>query len=395
MNFVLLLPLGLAALAAWLLPLLIHLRRRNEQHRTDFAALRWLGARARPRSRLRFEEWPLLLVRLVLLAALALLFSHPVLFGGPHAERWIVVAPGVERASIPEDSEGTERRWLAPGFPSLDEAMPQRRQPVGSLLRELDASLPGDTRVTVLVPSSLDGADAARPGLHRAIDWRIVEGTKETTKPGSSPTPRPSLSVRYVDARRDQVRYLRAAAMAWHAATSMRTDEASTTAAGDIGGPAIPLPSTDKPLVWLAAGALPASLLEWVEHGGTALVDKEADLPAMVRDGIPVWRDDDGEVLVRGMPHGRGRLLQLTKPLTPEAMPILLDAAFPDRLWALFAPKPVTPSRIAANEYAPRSGGHAWPEQPRDLQSWLLLLIAGLFVIERWMATGRREVGAP
>ncbi|TQT81878.1 hypothetical protein DB758_11845, partial [Xanthomonas perforans] len=51
MNLLLLFPTGLAALAALLLPLLIHLARRSEHRPTDFAALRWLRALPRPRHR--------------------------------------------------------------------------------------------------------------------------------------------------------------------------------------------------------------------------------------------------------------------------------------------------------------------------------------------------------
>ena len=42
MSLALLLPAGLAALAALLLPLLVHLARRSEQRPTVFAALQWL-----------------------------------------------------------------------------------------------------------------------------------------------------------------------------------------------------------------------------------------------------------------------------------------------------------------------------------------------------------------
>jgi hypothetical protein len=77
----LLFPLGLAALAAGLLPLLIHLARRHPYTPLDFAALRWLRAQIRPRQRIRFDDWPLLLVRLLLLAALALLLARPALTG--------------------------------------------------------------------------------------------------------------------------------------------------------------------------------------------------------------------------------------------------------------------------------------------------------------------------
>ena len=55
MSLAWLFPAGLAALASLLLPLLIHLARRDEQRLLDFAALRWLAARPRPRRRIRFE----------------------------------------------------------------------------------------------------------------------------------------------------------------------------------------------------------------------------------------------------------------------------------------------------------------------------------------------------
>ena len=79
MSFALLAPVGLAALAACALPILIHLVRRLQLERTEFAALRWIGAESPPRRRIRFERPWLLLVRLLLLVALALLLARPVL----------------------------------------------------------------------------------------------------------------------------------------------------------------------------------------------------------------------------------------------------------------------------------------------------------------------------
>jgi hypothetical protein len=388
MNLALLLPLGLAALAAWLIPLLIHLRRRSEQHRTDFAALRWLPARARPRSRLRFEE--------LLLAALALLLAKPMLFGGPHAKQWIVVSPQVGHAAIPAEADGVERRWLAPDFPSVQEGAPESPQPVGSLLRELDATLPADTRLTVLVPEQLDGADAERPVLHRRVDWQVVDRAAIPRKPlaAQKATPRPPLVVRHDDSHAAAAHYFRAAAIAWQA-VSFTAKAANETPASDVSGTEQSLPGIDKPLVWLASGPLPDALQTWIRNGGTALVDSATPLAANGQSPVPLWRDEQGNVLATGVPLGRGRLLQLTRPLTPDSMPILLDAAFPEQLWALFAPAPPPPSRIAARDYAPVTGARTWPEQPTDLQPWLLLLIAGLFVIERWMASGRREAVTP
>ena len=46
MTLALLAPLGLAALAALALPLLIHLVRRLQLVDTEFAALRWISPRA-------------------------------------------------------------------------------------------------------------------------------------------------------------------------------------------------------------------------------------------------------------------------------------------------------------------------------------------------------------
>src|SRR3546814_121961 len=78
MSIGLLFPAALTALAALALPLLIHLTRRSDRQLLDFAALRWLRAKERARRRLRIDEWPLLVLRLLLLAALVLLLAQPV-----------------------------------------------------------------------------------------------------------------------------------------------------------------------------------------------------------------------------------------------------------------------------------------------------------------------------
>ena len=118
----LLLPIGLAALAALLLPLLVHLARRSEQRVVPFAALRWLKALPQPRRRHRFEELLLMLVRLLLLAALALLLAQPVLFGRPDRRPRVAVAPGVDIAA---SSRGARS---AAGWSARVQAMPAARR---------------------------------------------------------------------------------------------------------------------------------------------------------------------------------------------------------------------------------------------------------------------------
>jgi hypothetical protein len=415
-NLALLLPAALAALAALLLPLLIHLARRSERRPTDFAALRWLQAQARPRRNLRFDEWPLLALRLLLLALLVLLLARPVLFGAPDATPWVVAAPGVAAETLRsfDAPEGAQRRWLAPGFPRASEPPPSQRVPVASLLRELDATLPAEATLTVLLPEVIDGADAERPVLSRRVAWRVVQAFPSFEKggqggfafalpvnsKGKSPSiplfqrgkQSPALVVRHTPDRAPALRYLRAATIAWRtdAGAGNSTTSNATSAAIDIADTTQPLPANAKLLVWLASGPLPDAARNWIEAGGTALLDAQAKLPG-IEHGTVRWRDADGDVLVRGIALGHGQALQWTRALTSAEMPELLEADFPQRLRAVLLPAPPAPSRVPAEAYAPQTGAAPWPETPRELAPWLALLIAALFAIERWFASGPRR----
>ncbi|MDW7600188.1 BatA domain-containing protein, partial [Stenotrophomonas maltophilia] len=186
----LLFPLGLTALAAGLLPLLIHLARRHPYTPLDFAALRWLRAQIRPRQRIRFDDWPLLLMRLLLLAALALLLARPALTGpAPVPTAWTVVAPGLDAAALRGSAEAGNWHWLAPGFPAIDHAPPASSASLPSLLRELDAQLPTGTALTVHVPDPLPGLDGARLQLSREVQWR-PQPVPATPQPSAATVPR-------------------------------------------------------------------------------------------------------------------------------------------------------------------------------------------------------------
>lgn len=394
MNLALLLPAGLAALAALLLPLLIHLARRSEQRPTAFAALRWLRQKPKPRHRIRFDEWPLLIVRLLLLILLALLLARPVLFGADGEAPWVAVVPGVDlqQARAVQAPENARRHWLMPGFPSLDASQQDvgaaTRASVTSLLRELDANLPQDVALTVLVPAQLDGVDAQRPVLSRRVDWRIVAGTNPKA-PATNTVPAPVLSVRYASDRETALRYLRAANAAWR-------EHGSKTSAPlqDVAPAGQSLPEKSNYLVWLAPGPVPQAVRDWIRAGGIALLDAQAtlaDAPPMA----VLWRDDTGATLVEGAGYGSGRLMRLTRALTPQALPALLEADFPQHLRSLFDATRPAPARVFATDHVPATGGPVFPQSPRDMQPWLLVLIALLFLLERWMASGPRHRVAP
>ena len=394
MNFALLFPAGLAALVAWLLPLLIHLARRSEQHVTDFAALRWLVAKPRPRRKRRFDERLLLLLRLLLLAALALLLAHPVVFGQPDRTPWIVAAPGVDFAAL-RDVAGKHKarlRWLAPGFPEIGDEAPAPHQPVASLVRELDATLPAGTPLTVLVPAVIDGADAERPRLSRRVDWRVLPSAPIPSRAATTATI-PTVAVRYASEDAPALRYLRAVGMAWRLVATNAKETAATSPI--MFAPASQALDTEtRNLVWLVPGALPASVRDWIRAGGHALLAVDAETSELAK-ATPLWRDDEGDVLVRGAPLGRGRVMQLTRALSPSVMPQLLQADFPEQLRALFAEPMPAPARVVASAYAPMTGVKPYPETPRPLSPWLVALVAALFVLERWLASGARREAAP
>lgn len=387
MTPALLLPAALAGLLALLIPLAIHIARRSEQLPTDFAALRWLRQKPKPRSRLRFDEWLLLALRLALLALVALWLAHPVLFGAASKQADVALTPGVDPAAVDEKTLAEGRaHWLAPGYPRVEpgKSLAADAVPLASLVRQLDAELPQGAPLTIIAPQILQGADAERPRLSRKIDWRIVPGAMPVGKPVAIKPP--SIAIRADGAHAAGLRYLNAAALAWQ--------PAGKPADVDSGPLTAPLPPVDKILFWMSAGTLPDALQRWIAQGGQAIVASDALLPQGTTPA-PLWQDDLARPLVEAMRIGKGRLLRFIRPLQPAQMPQLLEADFPARLRALIQPPSMAPQRADAAAYAPLTGGRAYPQPPAELRPWLALLIAALLLVERWFATSRIRAIAP
>ena len=402
MNPGLLFPAGLLALAGLLVPLLIHLVRRSELVVHDFAALRWLSARARPRRRLRFDDRALLAVRLVLIAVIAVLLAQPILTRWPGARDWLLVVPGAKPSAVPVPDDARplerpiERRWLAPGLPALDSPMPAAG-PSASLLRELDSRLAPESTLTVEVPSELGGLDGERPRLSRPVEWRVSSADSTPVEPASLPATaaRPGLWLVYAPERAEELRFLRAAADAGGVIDSDTPESTTTGPVLDILGE-IALPSNlnrvDWPtfgagrLIWLSEQALPPAVVGWIQAGGQVLRVGVVD-GAANDDSVLVWRSADPGSDVRAYTLGSGRLMVLAARLDPEYLPELLQPDFPDILrgW-LQSPGP-EPSRAPARSHAPDTGLAAWPPPSRGLGDWLAALIALLFLLERWLAS--------
>lgn len=377
MTPLLLAPLGLAALAALIVPLVIHIRRRTEEVPVDFAALRWLDAKPRPRSRLRFDEWLLLALRLLILACLALLLARPAVLGWEGDGPRVLAASGVSaEAARKAAGPDADLRWIAPGFPEVNEGGPPAGASVSSLIRQFDAELPPEAALTILVPPVLDGVDAEPLRLTRKVTWRVVEGAAPTLAPAASAAP--ALAVRHTAGQSGVVRFFRAASAAWSDSSKFSASTGSD------------LPPRGTVLIWLTPGRVPSSVADWVSAGGTALLGSAAEV-AMPAATAPLWRDETGGTLVEGGLLGKGRIMRFTRPLEPAAIPDLLSGSFPATLRDLVTPPAPPPARVVASASTPKSGVAPFPLPPHELSAWLGVIIAALFLAERLIATRRRR----
>lgn len=379
MSLTLLLPMGLLALAGLLVPLLIHLIRRPEQEITDFAALRWLRESVRPKHRLRFDDLWLLLTRLGLVSLVALLTALPVLKGDWRTTRHVIaVDTDVDLAAARKQFGDIEAdwRWIAAGFPSVEEAIPPSAQALASLLRELDSTLAQKDRLTVLVPDEVAGLDAQRIALTHAVDWQQIAAKSRALGSESGPIKR-TLVIRHGPEPLSGLRYLRAAVEVW---SSLGQDQWQL----DDQALAMPLPEKADGLIWLGA-ALPDSIRTWVEKGGRVLV-----VDGALGQGEPVWRDEQFEIVASEERLGRGAVIHLRAPLVPARLPSMLDADFPRRLQTLILPAPRPPDRAFAREVEPSVIDRAQAEQQTSLISLMGLLMALVFLLERVLATRRK-----
>jgi hypothetical protein len=214
----------------------------------------------------------------------------------------------------------------------------------------------------------------------------VVDGAPAEAKRGAEPPF--ALAIRHASDDTPGLRYLRAAALAW-----TPDAEQAPGIAPDIAPRDAALADGTRHLAWLAPGPLPPAIRDWINAGGRALIVADTEWP-LAQEGQPTWRDARGEPRARRAALGRGEVLQVSLPLSPTALPELLEPGFPDTLRDLLQAPPPAPRRAAAAAYAPQPGGPAFPETPRELTTPLLWLLLGLFALERWLATGRREAGA-
>ena len=240
--------------------------------------------------------------------------------------------------------------------------------------------MPHGTALTIIVPQTLSGADGDRLHLSREVTWRIVKGVSPYREPQTAPAS--PLIIRHDGDHGSELRYLGAVSKAWRDVPL------------DIGDLNLTVSRTSMTLAWLSGGTVPTEVLGHVRAGGTVLLPYDTLLPNRSTPA-PIWRDADSAPMAEAISLGRGRLIRFTRPLTPEAMPILLDPGFPDQLRAAIETPSIAQTRVMAKDYAPDTISRNFDPTPVDLRPWTALCIAILFAVERWVATRRSRNVVP
>jgi len=390
-------PLGLAAFAAVLLPLWLHLDRRRSMRVLRFAAMRFIGTAHPPKRIWRLIEWLLLALRMLLIAAVVLWVAQPTWLGEWRApQRVVAVASGVPVEEIRAHAAGSDRLlWLNSALDEIDLAgmenfsidpggpPPNSNQlAFASLLRQLDAELPPGDQLRVLVGEQIGGLDAQAIGLSRAVDWRIVRderssAARPSTEFNSSPTP--TLAIRYAAADAPGLPWLRAAIEAWASDVSIQVtlDDQPSAAA---------LPDKLDALIWL--GDEPsAEALALLAAGSRVLHLRTYDADAGGVAADAPWPGISQRV-------GNGLLTRVSARFEASELPILHSPEFPNALYEAVFGDPPAPSRAFADQVEPTFISRPTEPTKTPLRSWLAWLIASLFLLERALATGRRLRGA-
>lgn len=426
-------PTWLAGLAALAVPLVLHLWNRRPTAVVRIGSLRGLAGPPGPRALgRRLEQIPLLLLRMSVLAAVAVGLAGPALRGGTTvagSESVLLVDPVLLSDSLAVFSDhevdslrraGRSVHLLAQGFPELEAAgtVPQHQAGIWALLRRLDDSLPPGSRVTVLTAMTADELGPQRPTLQSRYELRDLASVKS-----------PPLADRPADTTRVELVVgqgfesdARLAAAAWSAAIQARD-----------GVPPLVQERTSHSLdsafdagiiIWLAGQSVPSPVLERVAQGATLFeVVATAPAPAASQEimpvstgmvpaglfhetlwlrsdvpaGAPVLADGSGQPLLSVAALGAGRHYRLATRLGGEWSTLGLGADLPEiALLTLRGLRsgadaaPVHPSQAAPrlDGSSPAADSGHW----RTLTPWAILLAALLLAVERVIVHGRHRM---
>jgi hypothetical protein len=199
--------------------------------------------------------------------------------------------------------------------------------------------------------------------------------------------PIPALAIRSDAASTASEVFFKAAHAVWQNAGKSEARQAIEVIASDDKTPA-------GNALWLDLRNRPldAAARRWVEQGGSLMLGPDTVLPEAPQDVL--WRDEQGQAVLVGQSLGAGRFLQWQRPVNAQAMPLLEYGDFPQRLYALLQVPLPAPDRAMATDLQPLLGAPQVISAPKPLSPWFALAAALLFVLERWLASGRLRWGA-
>lgn len=398
MSLALLAPWALVALVALVIPLVIHWQRGRPRRTVPFAPRHLVPQTASPQRRRTLEALLLLALRCLLLAALALLLAVPIVRDAPGAATF--VHPGIS-LTLPDAGA----RWLAPGFPSLAQRPVEgwQRTSIASLVRELDARLPADVPLELIVPAQGLVLDDARPITARTVHIRAVDGAAERaalgkaltievldlsaatsgTGPAAGPTDLSALLAAFGSA-----------ASSADALSVRLVDEPSASRNSDPRSLLVARERTDR--------ELPGSVLQFAERGGRVLEFAGSSGPGVA----PLSAGIEAEAFLAVIQAKRrvvgdrgGWIATLPWRYDRRELPLLIQDDWPSVLAAAFGrsvPLPAVGRSVDLEPLAPstassgRLRGSAANRLPlvsqQRFDDWLKWIIALLFVAERALA---------
>lgn len=181
-------PFWMAALAALMIPLLIHLwsRRKGKKIRVG-STLLLAAARRTASSSININQYLLLALRLILLVLLALLLAGPFIHihnGAAHPEKWILIQDGIP-AIYKKDKKlldsllgkGFIAHRFNAGFSSIDSfghVFPAGPVSLWPLLLQLDQLPASPAEVWLFTADRLSYFTGTRPSIHLKLHWQTL-----------------------------------------------------------------------------------------------------------------------------------------------------------------------------------------------------------------------------
>ncbi len=394
-------PLALFALGALAVPILIHLRRRPLPV-VRVGSLRPFLARPRPLRPRTLRDWPLLLLRCAVLAALALALAGPRWSPRtPSPARWCLLLPGtpLHDTDLREWSlrlrEGFEARWLAPGFPRIldptHSPAPDVRAPVWSLLGQADRRLAPGSEAWVFGPTWTSLFEGSRPTVaHLRIRWQAVP----TPPPVLTPLPAARVGIVHHPERAADAGYLRAALQAMGATL---VNDGVPSWIFQLGSAPLPFPPDELEARGVRIvrdapdTAEPEPVFRRIEVGSRTVALRRRVAPG---PGAPVGRDSHGDPWLTEERRGAVVVWHVAFRFHPDWTDWPLDGAFPAWWQEHLKPAPPATTPIAPEQAEPRFVTN--PDRPVtstlpppeaiDLRAGCWLLGTALFLVERLLA---------